>query len=50
MFYIRPLDLIYIIAESLYPFANLSVSHLPAPGDHFSTLLFYELDLKKNKQ
>lgn len=37
MLYIRPSDPIYLLAESLYPFINLSLFP-PAPGNHFSTL------------
>ena len=45
MFYIRSLDLIYLIAKCLYPIANISLfthSNPLAPGNQFSILYFYE--------
>ena len=39
MLYFRSSDLIHLIADSLYPFNNLSLFPPPlAPGNHFSTL------------
>ena len=45
MLHIRSSDLIYLIAESLYPFTNLCLSLWPIdPGNHSSALCFYDFD------
>lgn len=41
MFCTRFFDLSHFVAASLYPFTNLS--HLPTPGNYFSTLCFSDL-------
>ena len=44
-FYIRFLDIIHFIAESLPAFTNLSLSPpFPVLSSHFSTLYFYNFD------
>lgn len=44
--YIRPSDLIHLIAEILYLFTNLFLFLTPpVPGDHFFILYFYEFDI-----
>lgn len=48
MFYIRVSDLIQLIAESLYPFPNLSlIPPTPGPANYFATLCFYEFNFYK---
>ena len=46
MLYLRSLELIHFITESLYPLTNISpFSHPSAPGNHHCTLYFYEFNV-----
>ena len=44
MLYIRLLNHIHFITESLCPFSKLYLFYPLIPGNHYSTLNFYEFD------
>ena len=44
MLYIRLLNCIHFITESLYPFSKLYLFYPLIPDNHYSTLNFYEFD------